>query len=325
MNDEEHTPFFSIIVPVYNAEDYVDECIKSVLSQSIDDYELILIDDGSTDRSGDICKEYTSRYNNVRLITKENGGASSARNCGIKNANGQFLLFLDSDDFWCTKHCLEILKNAAKKEYDIVMFKAVKFFNNKIVDSYGDYDLGIVNTLTSGEVMYYLIKEHKQLASACNKMIKRDYLLGNKIFFPEGITGEDIEWSVRLLKKDPNICAVNDVLYMYRQNRKDSVTNTISPQKIFAFFNMIKGIADEYKYGNEPFDNAVKSFMAFEYAILLYTYPICNSSISISDIKEYDWLFQYAIDRKSKIIRAFYKIFGYEILFHIIKTLRKMR
>ena len=318
-------PFFSIIVPVYNVEKYLKECIDSVLSQSIDDYELILVNDGSTDKSRDICEEYAKEHENIKIITKDNGGLSSARNVGIRKAVGEYLLFLDSDDFWSSYECLSALKGSVKTYPDFVMFKAEKYFGNKSVDSYGDYDLNLINTNTSDGIFLYMVKNNKQLACAWNKMIRRDYLLDHNIFFVEGITGEDIDWVIRLFQNAKSICAINDILYMYRQNRSGSITNTISPATVRNLYNTIKNVAGEYKKKNSEFDNAVKSFMAFEYSILLYTYPLCRSAITEAEIREYEWLLDYAIDKKSIAIRTIYKLFGFNISMRIFDVIRKIR
>ena len=313
----------SIIMPVYNVEKYLNECIDSVLSQTVNDYELILVDDGSTDRSGEICREYAEKTDRIKVIQKQNSGAAAARNVGIKNAKGEYLLFLDSDDFWSGRDCLQILKTEAQKNCDIVMFKAAKYFDGKVIDSYGDYDLKKANSENAAEIFRYMVKEHKQLASACNKMVRREYILENGIFFLEGTIGEDIDWCVRVFKNAEKVCAANEILYMYRQNRTGSVTNAVSPEKLNNLFNTIKIVSDEYKQGESVFDAAVKSFMAYEYAILLYIYPVSNSDISISDIKKYKWLLQYAADKRSKVIRAIYKIFGYKTATNIMRILRK--
>jgi len=99
-------PLFSIIVPIYNVELYLKECLDSILSQTFNDFELILVNDGSTDKSGDIAKEYKNKYNNIKLIDKENGGLSSARNAGIKKAIGDYILFIDSDDMLVNEECV---------------------------------------------------------------------------------------------------------------------------------------------------------------------------------------------------------------------------
>ena len=101
-------PFFSVIIPVYNVEKYLDQCVRSVLNQPFTDLEVILVDDGSTDSSGKMCDAYVARDSRVRVIHQENGGLGQARNAGLHVAKGKWILFLDSDDYWCDG-CLSML------------------------------------------------------------------------------------------------------------------------------------------------------------------------------------------------------------------------
>ena len=112
-----HNPMISVIVPVYNAEKYLKECIRSILNQTIQNLELILVNDGSTDGSGYICDEYINKDNRIKVIHKENGGVSSARNMGISEATGEYFTFVDSDDY-LEPNALEILYN------DIIIYNA---------------------------------------------------------------------------------------------------------------------------------------------------------------------------------------------------------
>ena len=99
-------PLFSIIIPIYNVEKYLVQCIESVLNQDYDDYELILVDDGSPDNCGEICDSYLNKNSNIRVIHKKNGGISDARNTGLKEAKGDYVIFIDSDDYICDNHFL---------------------------------------------------------------------------------------------------------------------------------------------------------------------------------------------------------------------------
>ena len=115
-------PLFSIIVPVYKAEKYISECVDSVLAQTFEDFELILADDGSPDRCPEICDEYAKKDSRIKVIHKNNGGASSARNSGIDAACGEYIIFLDSDDYWEGNYTLQRLAEKSKDGYDIIMF-----------------------------------------------------------------------------------------------------------------------------------------------------------------------------------------------------------
>ena len=104
----------SIIVPVYNVEQYLEECVESIIHQTYTNIEIILIDDGSTDRSGTICDLCSTKDERIKVIHKDNGGISSARNCGINVAQGKYLIFVDSDDYWCDNDILTVLSDLAE-------------------------------------------------------------------------------------------------------------------------------------------------------------------------------------------------------------------
>lgn len=121
-------PTVSVIIPVYNAQKYLDQCIRSVLDQTFTDFEIILVDDGSTDDSGEICDRYGRQDSRVKVFHKPNGGSSSARNIALSEARGSYIIFLDSDDYWYVDDSLETLLNVALRENaDIVRgeYKAV--------------------------------------------------------------------------------------------------------------------------------------------------------------------------------------------------------
>ena len=118
--------FFSVIVPVYNVEKYLSECVDSILSQTFTNFELILVNDGSKDGSGAICDAYAQKDGRVKVIHKENGGQSSARNCGVEVATGKYAIFIDSDDFFVTNTFFAELKDKLDDDTDVVVFRYYK-------------------------------------------------------------------------------------------------------------------------------------------------------------------------------------------------------
>ena len=123
---------FSIVIPVYNVAPYLRECVDSVLAQNSTDYEIILVDDGSTDNSPAICDEYAEKYSQIKVIHKTNGGLSDARNFGIKKAQGDYLMFLDSDDFWNRENVLLDLHNIIKENNpDLIIHELSSFYNSE--------------------------------------------------------------------------------------------------------------------------------------------------------------------------------------------------
>ena len=125
-------PKFSIIIPVYNVEKYIKKCLDSVFSQSYKDYEVIVINDGSTDKSMDIAKEH-----NVKIINQKNKGQSAARNNGIKHATGDYLIFLDSDDYW-EKDLLKELNKSLKNKPDVIRFQINEVYDDGKIKSYNE-------------------------------------------------------------------------------------------------------------------------------------------------------------------------------------------
>ena len=120
-------PLIGVIIPVYNVEKYLEQCVDSVLNQSFKDIEIILVDDGSKDSSGEICDYYKEKDSRVKVIHKENGGLSDARNMGIRQCSSEYILFLDSDDYW-KENCLEEIARCIEDNVDIVFLTAAKYF-----------------------------------------------------------------------------------------------------------------------------------------------------------------------------------------------------
>lgn len=206
----------SIIVPVYNVEKYLDQCISSVLSQTYQDWELLLIDDGSTDNSKEICDQYSKTDSRIKAIHKVNGGVSSARNLGLENAQGEYLMFLDSDDFWLEDNNLKILVEKAESEdLDVVRGECVRVDafgvkilanavstleqQNKIIDSYS-----MVNDVMKGVYFSVLF------------ILKKDAV--SDLRFDESlIFGEDINFLIHLLIKELRCTYLPLQFYAYRQ------------------------------------------------------------------------------------------------------------
>ena len=172
-------PYLSIIVPVYNVEEYIQKCINSILSQNYLDFELILIDDGSTDNSGKICDEFASENKKIKVIHQENGGLSNARNTGIKNAVGHYLWFIDSDD-WIVGNAFSIIVQELKENnLEMLGFYEIRFIEeqNKFQEP---IDLRKIS-LTNGSL--YLKKNERFVPAACFYIYSSDFISRNQFFF----------------------------------------------------------------------------------------------------------------------------------------------
>lgn len=210
----------SVIIPVYNVENYLRECVDSVLTQTYTDLEIILTDDGATDSSGIICDEYAAYDNRVRVIHKQNGGLSSARNAGMEAATGEYIIFVDSDDS-IESDCIEKLIGAicTRTEADFVF---CDFFDPRRPDLSDDLKKKGSDPIIMDRKGYeeflsnHLSREYVDAVVAWNKLFKRCFLEG--LIFPEGRWHED-EFFVNSVLERTAICVfIPEKLYRYRVN-----------------------------------------------------------------------------------------------------------
>lgn len=234
MNDRNR---ISVVIPVYNVENYISECIDSVLNQLEIPYEIILIDDGSTDRSYEICKLYAEKYSGIKLISQKNQGVAAARNRGIDEAKGDWILFIDSDDI-INENLLKDFSPFLKNNCDIGFF-GFKYFKNQLpkdMVSSDDFHLlrkndldALIPALFNRDLKQVFNREKIKIASPC-RFYKRTLLIDKNIRFPLEIkTGEDAVFNLYVLKNATNAIYNESPYYLYRK-RDESVTNRYFPQ-----------------------------------------------------------------------------------------------
>lgn len=232
-------PLLSVVIPVYNVEKYLKRCIDSILVQTWKNYEIILIDDGSTDHSSNICDDYAEKYQHISVIHKENGGLSEARNTGIQYAQGEYIFFLDSDD-WVLPSMFENLKEIiCTKKYDIIHFR-LKFY-------YKESD--VFEECQSGEEEYSGIEALNQMfrqetisSFSTDKIYRANLFLKNNIFFPVGAFYEDLGTIYKLLIVSRTIYYVDKFYYCYFLGNENSITKSWSEKKfqdMFRFYSEI--------------------------------------------------------------------------------------
>ena len=237
---------YSVIIPVYNVEKYIERCVFSVIKQTMDDYEIILVDDGSTDGSATICDKYAENYPFVKVIHKENGGLSDARNKGLAYALGEYIVFLDSDDY-IVKNTLKMFFPYTKEKYDIIIGCATDIGKSNHITA---PDVN-ANTVFSGEE--YLLKAKNITTSACLSIYRRSFLEENHLEFKYGILHEDVEFTPRAI-----LCAKKMVYtgvnfyrrelregsisrkHDYRQNAKDHFETMLELEKLFSSITNMK-------------------------------------------------------------------------------------
>lgn len=222
----------SVIVPVYKVEHYLDKCVESIIKQTYRNLDIILVNDGSPDECGDICDKWSKIDNRIRVIHKKNGGLSSARNAGLKIARGEYVIFVDSDDWIDKCLCENSILDAIESNADIVVFGYIKIHENRNNQVLGIDCPFYKETINGAEGIKRLI-EGKIQNYAWNKMYKRS--LFNNVEYPEGRLWEDIGTTYRLFLNSDRIVLTNRVLYNYLI-RSGSITNTLSNKALVDIF-----------------------------------------------------------------------------------------
>ena len=221
----------SIIVPVYNVEQYINRCVDSLLDQgAFDDYEIILVDDGSTDTSGDICDIYAKKHNRIRVIHKKNGGLSSARNVGINEARGEYLMFVDSDDYIKTDVLECLFQYVNNEQLDILIFNFAHIYGKYNIVNNEAFLKDYQDVVTGSQYMADNLEAGTMHMMACNKLYKRSLIVDNNVFFREGYVHEDEEWSPRLIIHADRVKQVDFIVYGYCI-RSDSISSYENKRK----------------------------------------------------------------------------------------------
>lgn len=218
-------PYLSIIIPIYNAEKYLDVCLKSILNQSFTDYEVIMVDDGSSDSSGDICKKYSSQDERFRYFKKENGGSYKARLFGAEQATGEFVMFCDSDDYYASKNAFKIIYEASKsKKIELLQFAHKKKYNHlykyfkntyKVVDADAEsfYKIDYPRLLCSfwdPSRLHLNVWEKVYARSLIERLPKSE--TAGRIFM-----GDDLIMNLHILSGGCTVRYIPNVLYIYRE------------------------------------------------------------------------------------------------------------
>ncbi|MFJ1322473.1 glycosyltransferase family 2 protein [Capnocytophaga canis] len=318
---------FSIIIPVYNVEKYLLECVDSVLQQDFSDYEIILVNDGSTDSSGQICDEYTQKYSGIKVIHKENGGLSDARNFGVKEARGEYLMFLDSDDFWKgTDILLDLSKIIEKRHPDLIINEIASFFeedSEMTVRKFQNADK-IKNNIFKDN-LEFLVTNDIYYATACNKTIKRSIIENNSLLFCNGQIHEDVSWCGDIIPYIGTFYLYNNSFYQYRKNRQGSLTYRVTTKSAEDLLNIIL----------DQFPKLSKTKGGLQY--LSYNYYVCIDKYSNLEDREYKRYYfkklytlkhllkYYPTNSFKQITVCFiYRFFGIKRGSFIVKTIKKV-
>lgn len=248
---------FSIIVPIYNVEKYIEQCLVSILEQSYKNLEIILVNDGTKDNSMKVIEKYLSD-SRIKVINKENGGLSSARNTGLEVANGDYIAFVDSDDWVDIDNLIKLYEIARANDLDLIMGNVREYPSNKVLqlEKYSGIKSGI-------ELFEEMLRKKEYLETVWKCIYKKEFLQKNNLKFIQGLLHEDTPFMFECLVKAKRVKNENNIFYFYRK-REGSITITKTVKNLYHILYGIRRILEVYK------EVPVKSKVINNYIINLY-------------------------------------------------------
>ncbi|MBP0902475.1 glycosyltransferase family 2 protein [Mariniflexile gromovii] len=323
----------SIIIPVYNVAKYLEKCINSTYNQELteNEFEIIAVDDESPDDSLQVLNEIKKNHFNIRVISQKNKGLGGARNTGLLNASGEYILFLDADDYYIENSLKEIYTIAKDSSLDILEFGAQGVdISEKIV-----YETAISNNYTIQSGIHHY-NNLKYMNSACNKLYKRSFLEENKLFFVEKIYGEDFEFNTRALYLAKRTMAISNIVAKFLQS-EESITrsNDIEKKRKYAndFIDILQRIdsfrlnfENDKSEGHDQFFNERMSILNVDlfYITFKNNFPI-SEILTLKDILKSKGVFRtnYSIsDKKKNLFRMVFLNFNF-LFFRTALMLKK--
>lgn len=237
----------SIIIPVFNVESYLENCIDSVLAQISDQCEIILVDDGSYDKCPQICDRYSEQYSNVSVIHQKNQGLSSARNTGIAKAKGDYLLFLDSDDILLPDVIRIVEETISSNPFAEAFFFAYKeLIGDNLTDEVKGSAFSVLNGCysTTSEESERFVSECLELWPAWRTIVKNSFIKASGLTFPVGLIHEDVDWTARLFLST-NIIGIFDIpIIGYRIKRVGAITEKIKYKSFDNTYNIVNSLLE---------------------------------------------------------------------------------
>ena len=224
----------SVVIPVYNTKAYLTFCVNSVLAQTFSDYEILLVDDGSTDGSAELCDQLAKEHLQIRAIHKPNGGASSARNKGIDEARGTYIHFIDSDDFLPAPDIYSNISAALFSDIDVLFSRRIRY-NENLTEQTAIQPEYKHNGLFEGDVLYDVISNDYQLTLTCpvNKLFRTAFLQEKELYFTEGLLHEEDEWLPRVVANTQKVWLSPCILYGVRERSTGSFSATKDDEALY--------------------------------------------------------------------------------------------
>lgn len=309
-------PVVSIIIPAYNSGTYIKRCVESVLAQTFKSIEIIIIDDGSEKNSNEIYKCVAQWDERIFLYEQNNLGAAVARNSGLVRAKGEYVVFLDSDDYWNDDKFLEDAINQIKKtNCDIMLFEFIRNHNQKFEKTQKQLDVEKIRGKMDANKLNYIMANVYNIISPCSKIIKRELMVENDIYFPEGRLHEDIDWAMSLM----SVCGTVDILNKapYIRTIRE---NSASKKRTYKDCDDLLWVLEKWTARNDIDQNIKMAFYGQLCFQLFITMGMCDSiadpkqrSQLLKRIKQYYWLRKYPNNKKTRTAAALTRVFPFFI------------
>ena len=315
----------SVIVPVYNVYGYLEECLDSILNQKGCDYEVILVDDGSTDGSSELCDVYAQKNPTVKVIHKLNGGLSDARNVGMANANGVYLMFVDSDD-WIAEGSLKVICEKLQQTFPEVLFTRLIEARSTFIEK--DTDMGnmLKDAKSHMEYISWLMVKSKNTWPAVTKIVSKEFVVRNGLQFVPGRLHEDVDWTSQLCYNTKCVSFCDIAWYFHRMIRSGSIGNSIQGKNIT---DVIETAAEHYALNLQQHDEVhsivLNRIMRSVYSSINKIY-LCSDDdvIKVAQcIKDNSEIFSVTPTFKAKVFVWLMKLFSPLRMLRLLKKLRK--
>ncbi|MFI2858758.1 glycosyltransferase family 2 protein [Paenibacillus sp. JSM ZJ436] len=323
--------FFSIIIPVYNVEGYLRECIESILIQDFSDFEIILVNDGSTDGSKAICIEYAQCYpERVRLIDKENGGLSDARNAGMKKATGEYLIFVDSDDY-ITNSSLKLfykeltIRKEAKLVTDILITRFIQVYYDGSV-KYMDENISMqeINNCSKNVIVDYIFKHSRNTWPAQRYIVNKSFVEEYDLEFKKGYLHEDVDWTMKLFLYAEQFFCVEHYWYAHRIDRSGSITSKPNVKRVLDVIDIVKDNISDQNFNSLNSNSKVIMFRRLVNSLyssisMYHLFDEIDKKIIVENLDLNIAIFKYTSQVKHKMFYIVSKIFGVKLSIGIIR------
>lgn len=318
----------SIIIPVYNVERYLAECLRSICRQHPQDVEVILVDDGSFDQSGYICDAWEKKYPYITVIHQNNQGPSAARNAGIRAACGKYLLFVDADDYIADGSLAAFVKEVNQHPADLFFLKAYKIYPGGRQKELDHMDGISFRSQSRSDVLQQLAGLPKYPGSCCTKLCSRQMILKYGIFFEEGVRAEDLVWSLKCMLCAGNYGYIGIDYYYYRQMREGSATDVYSKKGARQLYQAImQGIrlAGQERF---PIRGIVYEMVAYEAEVLLLYYGRLKREMRKdlrTEMESVCWLLAYRRYWRTRLVRFLIHMFGIDLAARLLVCAYRLR